>query len=771
MEKSGKQSLLKGVAKLTKRSLSPLDLLPHSDLREKCIDLVFNGIPGSIDQVTAAYFHELRQHLVESRVDKTRVVVFGGGSGLSNIIGGDSRLKGWSREPFAGLKETFPLTRSIVCITDDGGSTGELIKDLPIIALGDLRHVLLSSVQLRLLQKKYSLTFRDAQKVVAGLSAIYNHRFQENEITQQKVTEIFSNYNALFPRDLDDYLVGIIDYLFSDKRLSDTLRRPHCLGNILLAASIYKHIDPDLDNCALEENSTIVSEAIYKGLMDFSEVIGANEHAVLPCSSTPAQLRIFYSNGVQATGEDKSSGANRGFPVERVTVDFCNTVTVHEQVYKDIESADIIILAPGSLYSSIIPIFQVPGVAEAVRQNKRAFKILISNLWVQAGETDIAMSDPERKFHVSDMIRAYERNIPGGTKDLFSDVLCLSLKDVPASILQNYALEGKIPIYLDKNIVRRQGFKPIECDIYSKKVLTESGFIQHDPVLVAQALKIIFVSNDLVGYSEYEDQKHVVGHMAAGTYQSDSQKTLYPSAKYRQLKQKVDELPITIKTSNNQKQLEESIRKRIVEVIWKHQDIPLSHFNYMKGVICVDKHKWRREQIWDRVFSFFDPEDSYIKIRADQVADFRSFETALLIALGQSLLGDYIENKYMENVDVDGISVGKIYHLFLRNPDEMVCHFTTEELDQYLRFARMIPSDSLSNHYTRLINGNDGFTPPGMLMGLTYAWYLDNRLASHIEYKMAVMKVSKSDLIPEQLKMLARRNSLIHFFREVVFAA
>ncbi len=766
MEKSGKESLLDSIAKLNKSVLSPMDLLPHSDLREKCIDLVFNGIPTKVDKDIAVYFHELRQHLVESRVDRTRIVVFGGGSGLSNIIGGDSRSNGWAKEPFAGLKNIFPLTYSVVCITDDGGSTGELMKDLPIIALGDIRHVLLSSVQLRLLQEKYNLSFRDAQKVVAGLFELLNYRFRENEITQIKVNQIYSSINSLFPEILNNYILGLIEGIFKDKRFSGTLKRPHCLGNLLLAAAVYAHINSDLDNRELEENAQTNSEALYNGLIDFAQIIGANANAVLPCCATPAQLRVFYTNGVQATGECKSSVALRGFPVERVTVDFSDTVTVHEQVFKNIEAADIIILAPGSLYSSIIPIFQVPGIADAVRQNNRAFKMLISNLWVQAGETDISISDPDRKFHVSDMIRAYERNIPGGTKDLFSDVLCLSLKDVPASILQNYALEGKIPIYLDKNIVLRQGFKPIECGIYSKKALTERGVIKHDPELLAQAVKTILVSNELMEFGD-SFNGFQPARKAVEEYLSDSRRTLYPSAKYRLFKERTNTLPITIQHDDTGSKHSEKVRNYMLEVIWKHQDIPITHLNYIKGVVCIDKQDWRREQKWDKVYSFYDPVDANIKIRSDQLSDLRSFETAFLIALGQSLLGNYAEKKKME--DVNEVAVGKIFHLHIRKPEDMACHFTIDELDQYLRFARMFPSPTVSRHYTRLINGKEGFTPPGVLMGLTYAWYLDNTLASHIEYKMAIMKIRKSDLIPEQLKMLALRNSLIHFFREVVF--
>ncbi len=54
-------------------------------------------------------------------------------------------------------------------------------------------------------------------------------------------------------------------------------------------------------------------------------------------------------------------------------------------------------------------------------------------------------------------------------------------------------------------------------------------------------------------------------------------------------------------------------------------------------------------------------------------------------------------------------------------------------------------------------------------MGLMYAWYIDNRFATHIEYKMSIMKINQTDLIPEQLNMVKRRRKMIEFFKEVVF--
>src|SRR5210317_2101873 len=126
---------------------SPLDLLPQKEFAEKLIHLELQGSPEGLSLEIAAGLDDLAASLSEFEVQNTKVVVLGGGTGLSNIIGGDSRKKNWPEEPFSGLKEIFPQTKAIVCMTDDGGSTGELLKDLPFIALGDIRHVLLSSMR------------------------------------------------------------------------------------------------------------------------------------------------------------------------------------------------------------------------------------------------------------------------------------------------------------------------------------------------------------------------------------------------------------------------------------------------------------------------------------------------------------------------------------------------------------------------------------------------------------------------------------------------
>ncbi len=757
--------ILDKIKEIQKVRLSPLDLLPQLDLREKLVDLVLRGVPDHVQSTAKMHLLSLRQELLETSVEDAKVVVFGGGTGLSNIVGGDSRRDNWAKKPFSGLKEIFPQTRSIVCVTDNGGSTGELLKDLPLVALGDMRHVLLSSIESSNLQKRYTIDRFGAEKITAVLAEIFNLRFSQPFAQATPQFQDIRTLIGVLPQSLEQYFKYLLDYLFADRRLSQTLNRSHCLGNLLLAAAIYREVDPRVSEEQLCCQQEILHKAIFRGINALARVIGACDRAVLPCTSTPAQLRVLYTNGVEVVGEHKLGDARRGFPVDSVQVDYCDTIRIYDEVLADIEDADILILAPGSLYSSIIPVFKVPGLAEAVRSNRKALKVLVSNLWVQAGETDLSIADPERKFHVSDMIRAYEKNIPGGTRGLFNEVLCISLNDIPASVLQRYAVEGKVPIFVDREKLFHEHYIPIECGVYSREALVERGVIQHDPDILALAIKGL-----------YNGRNCFLSCPAPGVWSKNEPSTRYqpqeklcvlPCRKFSSIKERIGQ--ISIRCFGEQLQIdEEKLKTDLSEILWNHPVIPLHHLQYFDSIHCIDRSHWNRDQQWDNVFSFFDPEDRAIKIRGDQIGIIQKLEIALMIALGESLLGNYAQKKEMQEVVLNNLPLGRVYHLYLRENEQRNCLLDHSQLRTFLSLARMNSSEE-ENHYTRLINRDEGFTPPGLLMGLMYAWYIDNRLASHIEYKMSVMKINQTDLIPEQLKMAGRRRKMVSFFKDVIF--
>ncbi|MBE0582589.1 MAG: YvcK family protein [Desulfofustis sp.] len=754
------------LTKLGTRQLAPLDLLSHHDLREKLVDLVLNDGPRLADLQSSTLFGELRQNLIEARTDDLRVVVFGGGTGLSNIIGGDCRQKAWANRPFEGLKQVFPQTTAVVCVTDDVGSTGELLKDVPVIAVGDIRHVLLSSIQLNRLQQRYDLNVAEATDLAGQLSALFNFRYTGRP---GSVADLLGQCGAVFddvPREIREYVTQGLNFCFTQESCLRALQRPHCLGNLIILSAICRRLPVAVLAGDPGEIAGRHGQLIYDALADCGALFGTAERAVMPCTATPAQLCFLYGDGVQVTGEKKSSEARRGFPVDRVRVDFSGRPFVPESLIEQIGAADILIMAPGSLYSSIIPVMQVPGIAAAVRNNNRALKLLIANLWVQDGETDRSNLDPERKFHVSDMIRAYDRNLPGGVRGLFDQVLCLSLHDIPGSVIQNYAVEGKSPIYLDREVLKNHGFAAIECGFYSKSALHERQVIQHDPHVVAQTVKTLYLAERLTSHKQRE--KHGTAVPVSREDQSAGRHTVcLPAVKYHLVRRRLFELPVTGRPAGVNRLDEDRIREELVEIIWYHQDIPLGHFATITGITCVDKDHWRRDQRWDNVFSFYEPEDGHVYIRRDRLDDPKKLEVAFLIAVGQALLGNYAREKRIEPLTCGGITVGSIYHLLLCPVAQRNCYFTDDELREFLALSRM--NEVEPRHFTRVINGEEGFTPPGLLMGLMYAWYLDNRLASHIEYKMSILKMHQTDLIPEQIRMRERRVRLTAFFRQSVF--
>jgi len=729
--------------RLTSAVFSPFELLSSRGLGEKLLELVLQGEPAGTPWIVSG-FKTLAATLAKFDTSQARVVIFGGGTGLSTIVGGDSRSLSWVEHPFHGLKEIFPRTQAIVCTTDDGGSTGELLRDFPLIGLGDIRHVLLSSVQKARLKADYGASEAEASQIGVALFSLFNFRFTKKPSSLEDLRRRGGLSLQGLPSPMAAGLMALLGRLFADSRLTKALSRPHCLGNLLVVAAIYARVDGD----PLE----VPPRAIRDGIRDIAALIGVPCDAVLPCACTPSVLKMRYANGVVATGEDKAATARRGVPVDQVLVDFSRPdPQVLPEVLEAIHEADIILFAPGSLYTSIVPVMQTPGLAQAVRDNERAMKLLVANLWVQAGETDLAVDDPGRRYYVSDLITAYHRNIPGGVHGLFSKILLLAMQEIPGNIIQSYAVEGKTPIYLDRVKVWNMGFSPIEASIFSREGLLDRK-VRHDPRAFATAIKVLWAVNSYLDKKEGQGALTLPPSGADGTVRATAQ---VPCQRYGRIRQTLVRLGVV--------DLE-----RVVEIVWRHADIPIVHLDSLRGVTVVSQKDWARGQEWDRLYSFYDPDECTIKIRKDLIGT-KQFEPALLAALGQSLLGNYALRKEVTPLLHGGEVLGKVYHLTLRPEDQRQCYFSDQALIHYLLLAQMRQSTQDPLHFTRVVNGDAGFTPPGLLLGLTYAWYLDNRFSSYIEYKMGIARAEVADHVLEYGRHQARRRSLIDFVREVVF--
>jgi len=434
----------------------------------------------------------LAEQVLHFDLQKTRVIVLGGGTGLSTIVGGNSQMPDWPEQPWLGMKQEFPRLSSVVCTTDDGGSTGILLKSLPMIGIGDLRKLLISSILPENLKRKYRISDPEARDLIRTIHAVLNHRFHQETSGFDQLRDAFGivppDLRAAGPEQLVDSLNELGTYISPGGRGPVIPPAGHSMGNLLLTAAILRAADGRTDRPpGLRE--------IQSGIDYLADLVGAPIGRIHAATSTPGQLRFRYANGVEVCGQSKSAYARRDSPVERVTAEFAGQPVIGQAVLRAIEGADLIVYAPGSLYTSIIPLLQLKPIVAAIRSNRRALKILGANSWIQEGETDISLKNRGRGFLVSELIEAYDRNTPGGIRGLFDVVLSANLEHVPGNILRNYALEGKSPIHLDRSQVEKMGVHPVEATLFSPEQQRKTRVIHHDPLRFALAVRTLLYAD------------------------------------------------------------------------------------------------------------------------------------------------------------------------------------------------------------------------------------------------------------------------------------
>ncbi len=692
---------------------------------------------------------ELVEKILGFRTGEVRVVVLGGGTGLSTVVGGESRLPEWPARPFVGLKETFSRLTVVVVTTDDGGSTGRLLRQLPMIGIGDLRKCCLSLVRAENLRRRWNLDDRGVLELVRILADIFNYRFPERKadrrILKNPLLAVPPARRSGCPSKLAAALASLTAYISPRGRGPTVRPEGHCLGNLLLTAAIFR--------AAGRHDRPPSNSAVRRGVDEIARLIGVDPASLFPATATPGQLKFRYANGVEVYGQHKSARARRGSPVERVEAEFIRKPSVPSAVLQAIREADLIVYAPGSLYTSIIPLLQIPPLTAAVRSNRRAVKILAANFWIQEGETDISPRGGDHGFLVSDLIESYGRTIPGGVGGLFDTVLSASLDHVPANILRNYALEGKVPIHLDRRRVEAMGLRPVEAMLFPPPRTGKPSVIHHDPVNFALAVRAL--------YYAHQSMDRLPGKGRPGRVKGFSLSTAgMPLCRYR----------ASIADALQGKRFQPpELREVMLDLAWENRDILPGHFFGFRGVRLVGDRQWRRSTEWDNVLGYFDPEDRELKIHRRLLKRPERLREDLLIALGESLLGRYLENRNWPRPRFAPDPSSRCYEIRLRPEERRGCFLSDRQLHAYLRLARMVPDRQDPLVYRITINDREGFLPPGLLFGLLYAWYLDDAYGSLMDYEMALLRWPKEALMPYQVQERRRKRELVAFFREEVF--
>ncbi|MBE2221780.1 MAG: YvcK family protein [Anaerolineae bacterium] len=224
-----------------------------------------------------------------------------------------------------GLKEYTRNITAIVTVADDGGSSGRLRRELGLLPPGDFRN-------------NIAALARDE----ALMTQVLQYRFGSSVVEVEDGEREGGNGRS--------ELQG------------------HAFGNLLLAAL------------------TGITGSFDEGLLA-SERVLAMRGRVMP--STLAEITLVAD--IEVNGELKRVIGESAIPEinGRIQNVFLQPPDIHAYppALKAIFQADIILMGPGSLYTSILPNLLVPDLAEAL-QHARAPKVYICNLAIQPGETD-----------------------------------------------------------------------------------------------------------------------------------------------------------------------------------------------------------------------------------------------------------------------------------------------------------------------------------------------------------------------------------------------
>jgi uncharacterized cofD-like protein len=222
----------------------------------------------------------------------------------------------------------------------------------------------------------------------------------------------------------------------------------HAIGNLLIAALI-EQAGGDID----------------KALRTASQVL-AIRGRVVPTTKDRVWLRAVMEDGSEICGETAIVAS--GLRIRRIHLD--GEAHAHPVALESLADAELICIGPGSIYTSVVPNFLVPGIAEAV-QSSKATKVYICNVMTQRGESDA--------FTCAEHLVAFQANVPGR---LFDYVVVNT--GVPSqATLEKYRDFHQEFVAPDIDRVASMGYRPVTGDFMS-----DVDFVRHDPARLAEKI-------------------------------------------------------------------------------------------------------------------------------------------------------------------------------------------------------------------------------------------------------------------------------------------
>lgn len=224
----------------------------------------------------------------------------------------------------------------------------------------------------------------------------------------------------------------------------------HSFGNLFLTAL-----------CAITGN-------MVKAVKESSNVLNIRG-VVLPATLDDMKLAAEFEDGTIVKGESNIPEAHKSIKRLFTEPEVCKALP---EVLAAIADADLIILGPGSLYTSVIPNLLVSGIVEAIMAST-AKKIYVCNIMTQPGETD--------NYSVASHVNALLNHAKG--RKIIDAVLVND--SLPDNISEGYAKSGSIPVRLDM-----ENLAPTGVTVVSQKLIQENkeGLVRHSSHRVARAV-------------------------------------------------------------------------------------------------------------------------------------------------------------------------------------------------------------------------------------------------------------------------------------------
>jgi uncharacterized cofD-like protein len=189
---------------------------------------------------------------------------------------------------------------------------------------------------------------------------------------------------------------------------------------------------------------------------------------VLPATLESVHLTASFEDGAAVRGETAITA--RGGRIRRLALE--RPVRPAPEVIEALINADLVVVGPGSLYTSILPNLLVNGVASTM-SGVRAIRVYVANLMTEPGETD--------GYSVQDHLRVINEHTGF---DLFDYVL-VNRASLPQEAVARYASDGATTIAVPDNLAGASRAQIVARELAT---ITDNAQIRHDPVALGAAL-------------------------------------------------------------------------------------------------------------------------------------------------------------------------------------------------------------------------------------------------------------------------------------------